>query len=281
MKIQWHPVFARLLRPLVERHYEVQTNVPVGDAPRQADIVLLRRTSTGRLPFHGLWRDLTAWNVLEFKGPTVSARVGDIDLLVELGLGIHRRLNEEQEKQQQSPLGAEEVSFWYLANSLGRRFLRDARDLLGNVAPHGPGVWRCVLLRRLIFLVSGTELPVNEDSLPLHIVSREPAETGRQVAKLLAQRPALWREYSGWLATLHPDLWEEVRSMGKTARKGFGFHLKPVIEEVGLKQVIEEVGVERVIEEVGLERIIKQLSVDELLAQLTPAQRRELKQRLQ
>jgi hypothetical protein len=29
---QWHPVFAQLLRPLVEDYYEVQTTVPVGDA---------------------------------------------------------------------------------------------------------------------------------------------------------------------------------------------------------------------------------------------------------
>jgi hypothetical protein len=33
MKKQWHPTFAHLLRPLVESHYDVQTNVPVGDGP--------------------------------------------------------------------------------------------------------------------------------------------------------------------------------------------------------------------------------------------------------
>ena len=74
----------------------------VGDAPRQADIVLLRRTSAGAPPFTGLWRWLTGWNVLEFKGPTVSARVDDLDALVELGLGVHRHLNEEQAKQPRS-----------------------------------------------------------------------------------------------------------------------------------------------------------------------------------
>jgi hypothetical protein len=33
---QWHPIFARLLRPAVEAYYEVQTTLPVGDAPREA-----------------------------------------------------------------------------------------------------------------------------------------------------------------------------------------------------------------------------------------------------
>jgi hypothetical protein len=43
MKQQWHPIFARLLRPLVESHYDIRTNVPVGDVPREADVLLLRR----------------------------------------------------------------------------------------------------------------------------------------------------------------------------------------------------------------------------------------------
>ena len=31
-KRQWHPIFAELLRPLVESHYDIETDVPVGDA---------------------------------------------------------------------------------------------------------------------------------------------------------------------------------------------------------------------------------------------------------
>jgi hypothetical protein len=107
----WHPLFAQLLRPVLEGYYEVQTNVPVGDAPREADLVLLRRTSTGSLPFCGLWKALTTWNVLEFKGPTVSPRLRDLDRMVELGLGIDRRLNDERRKQRQPPLAPQEVSF--------------------------------------------------------------------------------------------------------------------------------------------------------------------------
>jgi hypothetical protein len=86
MAVQWHPLFAQLLRPLVQDYYEVETDVPVGDVPRQADLVLLRRTTPEPLPFRGLWRHLTTWNVLEYKGPLVSARLEHLDLLVELGL---------------------------------------------------------------------------------------------------------------------------------------------------------------------------------------------------
>jgi hypothetical protein len=78
--------------------------------------------------------------------------------------------------------------------------------------------------------------------------------------------------------------------MGKTRRRKFGFHLGPVIEEVGLKNVIEEVGLNRVIEEVGLDRVlgevgwdrfIRELSRSTLRSQMTAAQRRELKRLLE
>ena len=282
MKRQWHPLFARLLRPLVESHYEVQSGVPVGDAPRLADLVLLRRTAVARPPFQGLWRHLTTWNILEFKGPTVAARPGDIDLLVELGLGIHRRLNEQRARDGESPLGPAEVSFWYLANRLGRRFHAEARESLGEVEELGPGLWRCVALRRLVFLVSGAEAPVERDTLPLHIIGEEPKPIGRRVAQFLAGHPALWDEYSGFLATLHPDLWEEVRAMSKTTgkRRKFDFYILPVIEEMGLNRVIEQVGLDRVVEAVGMERVVREKGLPWLLSKLTPEQRRELKELL-
>src|ERR1700722_4155412 len=129
---QWHPIFAQLLRPAVEAYYDVQTTVPVGDAPREADFVLLRRTASGTMPFRGLWRYLTVWNILEFKGPSVVPRRWDADLLVELGLGIDRRMRTAGPMQKRNPVRRAEVSFWYVANRLGRRFMQDATEALGS-----------------------------------------------------------------------------------------------------------------------------------------------------
>jgi hypothetical protein len=134
---QWHPLFAQLLRPVVEAYYDVQTTVPVGDAPREADFVLLRRTTRTLPPFQGLWRYLTPWNILEYKGPTVSPRRGDIELLIELGLGIDRRLRAERAARAQRRLAPEDVSFWYLANHLGRRFVLAAQRTLGGLEALG------------------------------------------------------------------------------------------------------------------------------------------------
>jgi hypothetical protein len=237
---QWHPIFAQLLRPAVENYYDVQTTLPVGDAPREADFVLLRRTGRTAPPFRGLWRHLTAWNILEFKGPTVSPRPGNIELLVELGLGIDRRLRSQRARVGQHHVSPPEVSFWYLANRLGRRFLQEARRKLGALEPLGPGLWRCSLLQRLVLLVSSVDLPVEEDSLPLHIVGQEPLATERQVARLVAEQPALQQLYGGWVASLHPAARKEAETMARTTGKRLKFDIRPAIESLGWAEVLKQ-----------------------------------------
>ncbi len=299
-KRQWHPIFAELLRPVVESHYDIETDVPVGDAPRKADFVLLRRTRAGQVPAGGLWRDLAPWNVLEFKGPTVSPRDDDLEALVELGLGIHRRLNEERAHRDRPTLGPEDVSLWYLAPHLGRRLLSSWERRAPGLRPHGAGVWRCEFLGRAVLLVSGSELPVEEASLPLHLIAREPSESERAVAQLLAGRSELWERYGGWLASLHPAAFEEVENMTKATKRRSPIDLEPLVRSMGLKQVIDQLGSKRVIQELGAQRVIKDLGVkaaieqlgaqqvieglggvDEFLAVLSPELREQLKERLQ
>jgi hypothetical protein len=173
---------------------------------------------------------------------------------------------------------------------LGRRFLRQVEHKLGSLDSLGPGLWRCRLLGRLLFWVSSVDLPVEEDSLPLHLVGREPLTTERQVARLVLEQPELQARYAGWLASLHPTAWKEVEAMARTAGKKLKLDLRPAIEYLGLEQVIEQVGLDRVIEQVGLDRVIEQvgrkelikrIGLDAFLANLSPAERRELKRRLQ
>ena len=277
--IQWHPLFAQLLRPMVESYYDVQTGMPVGDAPRAADLVLLRRTTATPPPFAGLWRYLTAWNVLEFKGPTVSARVGDLDLLIELGLGIERRLGDERRKQREATVARGEVSFWYLANHLGRRFLRDARKVLGDLTELGPGLWRTTVLERPLLLVSNSDLPVEHDTIPVHLLVREAAEKTLAVAREVMAQPRLLQLYGGWVVELFPDLSKELKEMARTKGKGPNLSWGPVIEAIGEKELIRQIGPELLMKalfkEVGPEQVL-----EAAIAKLTPEQLRELKKRL-
>jgi len=269
--IQWHPLFAKLLRPVLEGYYEVQVNVPVGDVPRAADVLLLRRTTQSGLPFQGLWRFLTTWNVLEYKAPSVSARLGDIDALVELGLGIHRRLDERRDKSRRPRLGRSEVSFWYLVNGAGTRFLAGAARLLGPLETVSAGIWRGDVLGRRVYFVSSRDLPVDMDSVPLHVLAKEPREKTAALTRFLSDHASLWKDYTQVLVNLHPEFLEEL-SMARI--KEPTFNPQPFIKLFGKDLVVG-----KIIDEVGRKEML-----DEVLARLTDkltaTERRELKKRL-
>jgi hypothetical protein len=278
---QWHPLFADLLRPLLQNYFDVRTNVAVGDAPRQADIVLCR-TGNEPTPFHGLWRHLTTWNIFEFKGPSVSARVRDLDLLIELGLGIDRRMNKEQQRQRQALLGPAHVSFWYIVKSLGQRFLRDARQRLGQIQEIDAGLWRSQVLQRLVFLVSSDTIAIEPESVPLHLLIKRAPTEEHALARLIVEQPNYWEWYASVLSTFHAEIWAEVRQMARTKGKELQIDFSALIndKDIGMKKLVEALGVDQVLEAVGLEKIIKEKGVDWLIAKLPPAQRKILKERL-
>jgi len=278
MRKQWHPLLVQLLRPLVEEFYEIETNMPVGDLPRSADIVLLRRVRQNNPPFRGLWKSLTTWNVLEYKGPSVSARLGDLDLLIELGLGIHRRLNQQRKKDKLSPLLPQEMTFWYIANHLGRRFLRDCQQLLDTPEPSGSGIWRCPVLQRVVLLVSSADLPVEEDSVPLHIAGKSAPAKELAVARLLLEQTPLLEKYGPLLLTFRSEFFQEIEPMAANVEKRLNAGLRTLIKNMlhaqNLRLEVDPL-IDELIEECGEEKIVQRL-----LAKLTDEQRQELKRRL-
>jgi hypothetical protein len=278
--MQWHPIFAHLLRPLVQDYFEVETGMPVGDAPREADIVLLRRTSDQPLPYRGMWRFLTTWNVQEFKGPTVDPRLRDLDLLVELGLGINRRLNEERTRQKQGLLPESEVSFWYLAKHLGQRFLAEAERKLGPLTAATEGVWRCSILQRVLYLVSIDQVAVDADSLPMHLLNRESKETGLAVGQIVVQQREFWDHYSSWLAFMYPTLWEEIQRMARANGIEPTLDLQPLVKLIGFEQVIDQIGLKRVVEQYGVKRVVDEIGLERVLAEVgsDPAMRQVLRE---
>jgi hypothetical protein len=267
---QWHPIFDDLLRRALQDYYEVQTNVPVGDLPREADIVLVRRASKAKPPFRTLWKHLTRWNVLEFKGRSEPARVNDVDLLVEVGLGIHRRL---QEQEPNAKIGRPDVSFWYLANHLGKRFLRDVIELTGNLEAISPGLWRGYVLDRPLWLVSNRDVPIDAESASVRMVSEQTIEQTRELAQVFVANEELWQAYAPLLGALYPELRKEFEIMAaKHGRREFDWSLisHNVLEAATPKELIEGGSAKTVIDKIGL---------DGLLSLLTPAQLREIVKR--
>jgi hypothetical protein len=105
------------------------------------------------------------------------------------------------------------------------------------------------------------------------------------------EQPELQQRYGGWMASLHSSAWKEIEAMVRKAGKGYlKIDLEPaidamgvdrIIETLGVKRVIEGIGADRLIEALGSKRFIEELGLEDLLANVSPADRRELKKRLQ
>jgi hypothetical protein len=275
------PLFTRLLRPRVERYYEVRIGVPVGDLPREADLVLLRRTRSGPTPFEGIWRHLTAWNLLEFKGATEDARPAHLPLLIELGLGIARRLRTEGRSRSARQMPAAEISFWYLANRLGRSIAAEAQRVLSNLQATGPGLWWAIVLGHPVYLVSTVDLPVDDDTLPLHVLAQESPERERQVGEFVVASPERVETYGGMFSVLHEAAWKEVETMARRSRRDFERDIAAaLIRQAGEEVVIRELDKKKIIRQIGAKHIVEALDPETIVANLPPAKRRELKRLL-
>jgi hypothetical protein len=264
MTTQWHPLFARLLRLLLESFYQVENDVPVSDLPREGDLVLIRRASDAEPPFTGLWSFLTEVNVLEFKGPTDSPEEADLELLIHVGTGITYRLNEERRKQGQQPFGNHQVSFWYVAPTLGETFLGHARSRTALDYEPG-GLWRGRVWGHRVYLVGYRDTPVEPDTVPLHFLAPAPAMPPHALAELLAARPDLLSLYEQWLFSLHPSLWQEVRNMTQTPSTGPAVDWKIVAPFVDVKALVDALGEERVTEILGVDRVVGALGIDRVI----------------
>jgi hypothetical protein len=124
-------------------------------------------------------------------------------------------------------------------NRLGRRLRRGWQTRAPGLREESAGVWRWQVLGHPVLLVSGRDLPVEEATLPLHLVAREPAETEQAMARLVVGRADLWDRYGGWLAALHPRAYEEVGTMARRTREPLKMDLSPIVRTMGMEWVIE------------------------------------------
>jgi hypothetical protein len=199
-------------------------------------------------------------------------------LLVELGLGIHRRLNDKRVKKDLPPLGTSKMSFWYLANKLGKSFLAKASQRLPGLEQWKHGVWAATNLERKIFLVSGSDLAVEEDSLPLHVLGKESAEKEVETAKLIYSDAKLRQLFGDLYNFLHRDTVEELEAMNKikSAKDVMTFRPEMLLEFYGKKKFSR--GLRQLFSD--MESDEKQEMLRDLIGSLTPHEWEEVKRRL-
>jgi hypothetical protein len=164
---------------------------------------------------------------------------------------------------------------WYLASRLGRRFLQAAAGGLQDWELLSPGVWHGRVLGHPVFLVSTVDLPVDDESLPLHVLAAEPPEREREVGQFLAATEERLATYASAFSVFHQATWREVETMAQRSRRTFAIDLRPLIETLGLEEVIRQIGEEKLLREV-----LGKLNVQTILDNLPAAKRRQLKQLL-
>jgi hypothetical protein len=296
---QWHPLFVYFLRLILEGSYEVLTNFAVGDVPREADVVVVKRAALRGPQFRRLWKWLTSWNVLEFKGPTVQPRLFHLDLLLELGLGVARRLNEQRAKDKLRPLPSAQISWWYVVRKLPRSLLGKWEGRAGRLTEVEPGLWRGAVCGYPLYLVSSIETPLEEESLPLHLLAAKRAQEESVLARYVLGHAEVYCQYAPWMFALHTRAWKKEKTVTghviddsleidwRAMVEEFGLDLlirqvgldkfieeaglARVIEEVGLAKVIEEVGLAKVIEEVGLAKVVEEVGIAKVIEAVGPA----------
>ncbi len=272
MNRQWHPLFAHLLSLLVKDFYEVRPEVPVSELPRAADLLLLRRHAGPPPPFEGVWSHLREWNVLEFKGPTDHAEEHDLELLMHVGTGLTYRLNQEQLSQGAPPLENHQVALWYLAPKLGETFLGYARSR-AFFEFESRGLWRGGSWGHPVWLLDYGEVPVEVDTIPLHLLAREPGPPAL-LGEVVLGNPQWFERFAMWLSTLQPGLWKEMRQMVNALKRdsiidweavGEITDLGEVVRLLPAERVIEILGVERAIEAIGLRRTIETIGLPSVI----------------
>jgi hypothetical protein len=179
-------------------------------------------------------------------------------------------LHEESQAGNVRRVAAEGISFWYLASRLGRRFLQAAADGLQDWGLLGPGVWHGRVLGHPVFLVSTVDLPVDEESLPLHVLAAEPPAREREVGQFLTATEERVAAYGGVFSVFHQATWREVETMAQRSRRTFAIDLRPMIETLGLEEVIRQMGKENVIRQIGEQEVIRQIGKEKVLREIGP-----------
>jgi hypothetical protein len=78
----WHVLLARLLKQRAPSSFRVLSEVPLGNHPPRADLLLLRREGTSddhdAAVLRDLWRRIKKFGLLEYKSPSETLRSGDL-----------------------------------------------------------------------------------------------------------------------------------------------------------------------------------------------------------
>ena len=229
MAIYWHPFLAQFLRQDYGDRLIIQEEVPLGEMPPRADLILIRRDPQVKLPFP--FSHLGETTLVEYKGP--GRRAGQEELVQ---LEIYGLLYQLREKRWDRA----KLTLWLLASGFQRTISRKRGAYLRQERKVGAGVRGGRMDEFPAFLLDLTELPIERATLPLVMVSKGRQE--REVVEYVIDHVAECAAYLQPLLLLHAPMVKEVLTMRQMTPEEVGVDLKSIVSLFGEDRVIEALG---------------------------------------
>ena len=242
MAIYWHPYLAQLMRLSYDDRLRIEEEVPLGEMPLRLDILLCPRVLVQELPFPFCY--LGGQTIVEYKGPGDTGEHSDL-VQLEIYALMYQRRKELWQRQ--------EITLWLLASDFSEEMSLPDGAHLENEHRVGKGVLGGTLDGFPIFLIDLNEIPLNDDTLPLVLVSKGKRE--QELVEYLIEHHQRLGRYMLYLVWLHSEKLEEVLEMRELTLEEIGVDLDRVIRLLGGKEkVIRHFELEEILQYLGEER---------------------------
>jgi len=252
MAIYWHPYLTQLLRQDYEDRLIIEEEVPLGEMPLKLDILIRPRILVQELPFP--FCHLGGQTIVEYKSPEDTAEHADLVQLEIYALMYQRRRRLWQRQ---------EITLWLLASGFSTQMSLPDGAHLENEHQIGKGVWGGILDGFPTFLLNLNEIPLDDATLPLLIVSKGDREL--ELVEYLISHHQRLMKYIPYLIWLHWEKLEEVLEMRELTLEEIGVDMERVIRLIGKEKVIQHLSPDEILRHFSTDEILQHFSTDEIL----------------
>ena len=263
MAIYWHPLLAQFLRHDYGDRLVIEAEVPLGEMPLRADLVLIRQRPAAQEPLPYPFNHLGWQTLVEYKGPEEAAQEADLQVLEIYGLLYQLR---------EGISARADLTLWLVASRFAAKVSNPAGAYIEGLREVGPGVRGGVLDRFPTFLVELDRLPLNEDTLPLLMVYKGPRE--REVVEYAWEHREKNPYYFLYVHFMHQDILQEVLAMRGMSLEELELTPQTLINAMGEEgvirlldemKIIQTLGEERILRTIGEERILRTIGEERIL----------------
>jgi hypothetical protein len=207
MLTYWHTLHHELLLAQLGADYHLETDQPVGELPRRANTVLLRKPTPPTVRFNGVFSRLSLINVMEYNSPDEAATVDTLQHLIAVGTGMALRLRERPYPNQPA-FTLPGLSLWLLTPSITAELESELmlRLHFRRRDNDAPGLFTGQIGFHPVNVVVYNRALVEEDTLSLRML-RCSSAYHEDWAKILLAHPDWLQALIPLLATYTPEIW--------------------------------------------------------------------------